>query len=456
MRSDKDNIKDIFSSKLGSFEPELPPSGWEKIDAGLSAQEEKVIPLKKKAPVYRLLPWIASAAAVIIAALLLFPYEGEKNNYALAIEKNDHAFSQKGIDKTIFAKNSKKEDELTVSPEKPSTVNTSSKNKTSASHPTYISILTQNVPVYISQIKEEEKNKMSDVEQANPAKTSDKDENRDVYIAKNENNSNNKETQNNDEFEKELAEQIAAFEAAGKMSENLLADNPQTKNADKDNKQTSRGLEIGVEGGGAFSKATEIQDQLRVATLEFINEDGTQIVAALRSQKMKLSHNQPVNFGIKINKKLNNKLSVESGITYTYLSSKIKSTENVRLKDSQQFHYLGIPVTLNYNLLEWHKLRLYISAGGAVQKDVYGKMKSNESLNNLIDENEYQTRNISQDHLQFSLTSSVGLSYPIYNKMAIYTNLGGAYYIDAKNKYETIYSDRKWVFNIDLGIKFGF
>jgi len=452
MRSDKDNIKDIFSSKLRSFEPELPPFGWERIDAGLSAQQESIAPPKHRLPIYKAIPWLSAAAAIILAVLFLYP-RGEQNNQALALCEKNLVSEKSVINKQFIAKSNVHNKEDIVSPIKssPNSILGITQKSYYSSPSTNIQSA-QNSSVYIAQETEKTPNNNEEII---PAKIYTENKTEETYIAENK----NKETQDSEKFEKELAEKIAAFEASGKANDDLLAENPpKDRTRDYDESHPSRGLAVGINGGGAFSKTTETQNQLRLASVELLTQDGNQIINTYKSRKMKLDHNQPINFGITINKKLTNRLSIESGIMYTYLSSRIKSIESMdyNLKDYQQFHYLGIPVTFNYMLAEWKKLQLYVSAGGAIQKDIYGKMKTNEDLESLIEMNKYESKNISQDHPQFSLTTSIGVSYPIYKKMSAYTNLGGAYYIDAKNKYETIYSDRKWIFNINLGVKFGF
>ena len=103
-----------------------------------------------------------------------------------------------------------------------------------------------------------------------------------------------------------------------------------------------------------------------------------------------------------------------------------------------------------------------------VQKDVYGKMISNMdfSIRDFEDkvavadifhsEPYYIRKTVKQSNPQVSVRSTLGVSYPLYKKMYIYGTIGGAYYFDAKNKYRTIYSDKKTQLDVNLGIKFDF
>ena len=84
-------------------------------------------------------------------------------------------------------------------------------------------------------------------------------------------------------------------------------------------------------------------------------------------------HHQPVSFGLSVRKSLPKGFSVETGLTYTLLSSDIKRQGDTKMQ-SQKLHYIGIPVRGNWNFLEKKYFTLYVSAGGMVEKCVYGKL----------------------------------------------------------------------------------
>ena len=64
--------------------------------------------------------------------------------------------------------------------------------------------------------------------------------------------------------------------------------------------------------------------------------------------------------------------SVETGVTYTMLSSEI-TYENSSEKTDQKLHYIGIPVRANWSFVNDKRFTVYVSAGGAIEKCVYGK-----------------------------------------------------------------------------------
>ena len=98
-----------------------------------------------------------------------------------------------------------------------------------------------------------------------------------------------------------------------------------------------------------------------------------------------------------------------------------------------------------------------------IEKDVSGefrKMKEGQTaanFNNASEGSEEQEiTKISQHNPQISVNAGVGLSYPIYDRLRLYGKVGGAYYFDAKNEYKTIYSDRKIVMDLNVGLRYEF
>ncbi len=462
MKPEKDSIKNIFSSKLKNFEPDLPPSMWEKIDAGLSAQQSEPASKKMrtgKANIYKYTAWIASAAAIIAIALLIF-YPQNTSHKPLAINDKPQA----GNVDVSSSKNNVPENKRETKAEDRD--NNNNNHQTQVQPRSNLS-LTQSTRKFIASLgsspahspqkaeeqdqdmqitgskdntlahvpgddnifqSQEKVNSISGVESANQSQGK-------AYIA--ENTDVPGQTPPKQEVsEEELAEKIAALVAESQRGEKLLADNNMPghkKEKKKNNDSPSKGFQIGAGGGGAFSKANGEQMQLRKVNFLYSGIANTNGDASIpvsdagiiqeanlyQRQEMKMEHNQPVSFGISVSKNISNRVSLETGIVYTYVSSKYLSDKksDLQANDSQYFHYLGVPLSVNYRIFEWNKLQVYVSAGGLVQKDIYGKMRTSQNVPVLENARESESNTISQDHPQFSLNSSLGLSYPLYRKV---------------------------------------
>lgn len=173
-----------------------------------------------------------------------------------------------------------------------------------------------------------------------------------------------------------------------------------------------------------------------------------------------VTHSQPLSFGLLASFPLSSRLQLETGVVYTYLSSEITNkSDSYNETEKIQFHYLGIPLNLNYTLLKINKLDMYISAGAMIEKDVYGRTKYTDEKK-IFSSNSIYTNNklskINQKNPQLSISSGLGFSYPIYNQTKLFGKVGAKYYLNADNEYKTYYNDEKIGLDIQLGIKFDF
>lgn len=170
-------------------------------------------------------------------------------------------------------------------------------------------------------------------------------------------------------------------------------------------------------------------------------------------------HHQPISFGFTVSKNIVGSLSVETGIVYTQLNSSAKNiATDTKEKETLQFHYLGVPLNLNYTVFHLKKLNMYVSVGGMVEKNVSGRWQYiDTSVSDLSGEsNQYVKVSVKQPHPQFSINSGVGASFPLLDKLSLYGKVGGSYYFNTENPYKTIYSDRKIVLDLSLGLKYDF
>ena len=94
---------------------------------------------------------------------------------------------------------------------------------------------------------------------------------------------------------------------------------------------------------------------------------------------------------------------MESGLTYTYLASDVRY-EGSSEKISQKLHYIGIPVRANWNFVDAKNFTMYVSAGGAIEKCVYGKIG---------------TESETVKPVQLSVMGAVGAQYNISNRVGL-------------------------------------
>lgn len=147
--------------------------------------------------------------------------------------------------------------------------------------------------------------------------------------------------------------------------------------------------------------------------------------------KQNVHHRQPVRFGFSLRYQFNNRWSVESGLSYTRLSSDITTTEDgVTTMTEQRLNYIGLPLNISYDLWKKRNFGLYVSAGGMIEKS------------------------LDTSTWQFSINGAAGAEYKLTDIFSLYTEPGlGCYFKDGSSTL-TIYQDHPFSFNLSLGLRF--
>ena len=166
----------------------------------------------------------------------------------------------------------------------------------------------------------------------------------------------------------------------------------------------------------------------------------------------KTEHKQPVKAGLSIRYQLNDKFGIESGLTYTYLSSNLTSGTDKNLYETEQsLQYMGIPLNVNYNIWNNKQFTFYVSTGGLVEKLVAGEYNTNYIIDNKIVSTEQ--KKIKENPLLFSLNSSLGLQVNVSSYLGLFVEPGLGYYIDNGSNIETIYKEKPFNYNLKFGIR---
>lgn len=236
-------------------------------------------------------------------------------------------------------------------------------------------------------------------------------------------------------------------------------------------KESKLMMSFGGKGGlSSFQKTVNSPMTLRSASVdksdnmsEFSSQaGGKQAFTGLSSTNniAEMFHAQPVSFGFTISKPLVENLSIETGLVYTYLFSEARNTNiNSSAEETQHFHYVGIPLNVNYTLFSINKLQVYTSLGGIIEKDVFGQRKYKaQTINETTGEigEEWKSEKIKQEKPQFSVNAGLGASYPITNNFNLYGKVGGSYHFETNNTYKTIYSDKKIMLDLNVGLRYEF
>lgn len=167
-------------------------------------------------------------------------------------------------------------------------------------------------------------------------------------------------------------------------------------------------------------------------------------------------HTQPLTAGVSIARHLNDRISLESGLTYTLLSSDLKSGNTFYLIQHRRLHYLGIPLKLNYTLWDRSGFSFYLSQGAMAEFCVKGLLKTGYYKNGEL--RRQHTGSHRPGHPQFSLLFSPGVQYrfAFVPSLSLFAEPGVIYYFNDESKISTIRKDRPFNFNIRTGLRFAY
>ena len=141
-------------------------------------------------------------------------------------------------------------------------------------------------------------------------------------------------------------------------------------------------------------------------------------------------HRQPVRFGLSLRYRIDDRWSVESGLSYTRLSSEITTLSNgMTTTEEQRLNYIGVPLNVGYQLWGNRRFGFYVLAGSMIEK--------------MLDASPWQ----------FSVNGAAGAEYMFNRQFSIYAEPGVGYYFPDGSNIPTIYQDHRLNLNLSLGLR---
>ena len=139
----------------------------------------------------------------------------------------------------------------------------------------------------------------------------------------------------------------------------------------------------------------------------------------VQEKEERVSHRQPIRFGLTLCYRLNDQWSIESGLVYSRLSSDYTYLLGgvAYAHGEQKLNYLGIPLKVNHQLWNNRHFGVYVAAGGMMEKMIKGTHQTTEN-------GQEQTTDVSIRPLQFSVNGAIGMEYHLTNLMSIYAEPG--------------------------------
>lgn len=172
-----------------------------------------------------------------------------------------------------------------------------------------------------------------------------------------------------------------------------------------------------------------------------------------KSVKTEYKHRLPVRVGLNVAYRLTDRLSVESGVSYTRLSSDMKDgTKNNYSSSCQKLDYIGVPLNVKYRAFGYRRLSVYASAGLLTEKCVSGKTTHEYVISG--EKKKHEAEDVAEKPWQLSVNAALGAQFDVLRNVGVYVEPGVSYYFDDRSSLSTIYKEKPLNFNLNLGVRY--
>lgn len=260
---------------------------------------------------------------------------------------------------------------------------------------------------------------------------------------------------------------VNAEEQAAMSWDEYLKETP----SEKARARRSGGFSAGIVAGGAVggntsgSKPTAMVMGANplaagVTKTDWIDKDSkaSAIVYNQPEVQEEYSHKIPVKVGLTARYNITGRLGVETGLTYSILSSSVKTGNSETGKNwstgSQTLHYLGIPLNISFNILNSRYVNIYVSGGGMMEKSISGSIKTDEYVDGKFDRT--LTTNISPKGLQWSVNAAAGIQANILPQLGFFVEPGVSHHFKNSSRVRSIYTDKPTDFSLGFGLRYSF
>ena len=171
--------------------------------------------------------------------------------------------------------------------------------------------------------------------------------------------------------------------------------------------------------------------------------------------KTDAKHYRPVTFSVLAKWQFTETLGLESGLSWTMLSSRFTtSSATSQIADQQTLQYIGIPLSMTFSFLDTRLFTIYATMGGMLEKCVDGRVKhseyvSDKQLLSYVDK-------VSVTPLQWSVSGGAGIQANFSDNLAFFAEPGLSYHFRNESQVGTIYREHPLDFRFSFGFRVTF
>lgn len=455
----KQDWTDTLKQKMAGYEERPSDELWAALSekAGLQENRRKVIPVWF---------WGLSAAAALMAGIFVVTKVNDKSVNVLGSITADVAVSEP-VDAEVSEPIDTAVPESVEMPLEKKLVEVKSAEAVSLAD-VAVGTKQEAVKIGIKQMVKARKAKSALIAEAVPVESSVSAVAEDVTSVNSEEYAAEVPSENHDAREAATVESDTVEQSEPAMSwDEYLKETP----SEKARARRSGGFSAGIVAGGAVggntsgSKPTAMVMGANplaagVTKTDWIDKDSkaSAIVYNQPEVQEEYSHKIPVKVGLTARYNITGKLGVETGLTYSILSSSVKIGNSETGKNwssgSQTLHYLGIPLNISFNILNSRYVNIYITGGGMMEKSISGSIKTDEYVDGKFDRT--LTTKISPKGLQWSVNAAAGVQANILPQLGFFVEPGVSHHFKNSSRVRSIYTDKPTDFSLGFGLRYSF
>lgn len=171
--------------------------------------------------------------------------------------------------------------------------------------------------------------------------------------------------------------------------------------------------------------------------------------------KTDAKHYRPVTFSVLAKWQFTETLGLESGLSWTMLSSRFTtSSATSQIADQQTLQYIGIPLNMTFSFLDTRLFTIYATMGGMVEKCVDGRVKHSEYVSDKLLLS--YVDKVSVTPLQWSVSGGAGIQANFSDNLAFFAEPGLSYHFRNESQVGTIYREHPLDFRFSFGFRVTF
>lgn len=233
-----------------------------------------------------------------------------------------------------------------------------------------------------------------------------------------------------------------------------------------DRKKEKRGFSIGLLSSNLSANSSQAQNgyasmkggfktEANDPVFSLVHRPLSEIYSANldRNVNTKIDHKRPVRFGLSVYYQMGDKWGINTGVTYSRLSSKLQSgSDEYKVISDQTLHYIGIPIQVNYNVWQIGRFSTYVNGGVHLEKAIAGTVDTTFKMGDVVEKGPKE--HIHTKSLQASVNASLGMEYKLAKEVGVFFEPGVRYYFDDRSSLSNVYKERPFNFNAQIGIRY--